>query len=170
MSILSRIFGGGDRRSRYRTLYLDIVALGRDPIWYREGEVPDTVDGRFDTIAAVLALVLLRIEREGKEGAEASVMLAELFIQDMDGSVRQMGIGDLLVGKHVGNMMAALGGRLSAFRDQEDLGPAVRRNIFHGAPPSEEAVHFVTRRLQNFRAALEREPVSEILAGEVPRP
>ena len=170
VTIFSRIFGGKDPRQPYRTAYLRAVEIGRDPAWYSEGEVPDTVDGRFDMIAAVVALLLLRLEREGKAGKRASVMLAELFIQDMDGSVRQMGIGDLLVGKHVGNMVATLGGRLSAFRDAEDLGPAVRRNIFHEAPPSDAAVAFVTARLHAFRGRLDHETLPRILAGEVPSP
>lgn len=165
MSILTRIFGTSDDRARYRPLYARVVELGRDPAWYREGGVPDTLDGRFDLIAAILALVLIRLETE----ARASVLVAELFIEDMDGSIRQMGIGDLMVGKHVGNMMAALGGRIGAFRDaQGDFGPAVRRNIFHDAPPSEEAVAFVAARLERFRDALAGQPDAGLLDGAVP--
>ena len=122
MSILTRIFGRGSERDAYRPLYAEVVALGRDRAWYKEGAVPDTLDGRFDMIAAVLALVLLRLERDGGANAGASVLLTELFIDDMDGSVRQMGIGDLMVGKHVGRMMGALGGRLTAFREARDAG------------------------------------------------
>ena len=174
MSILARIFGGKSEREAYRPLYGQVVAIGRDRAWYVEGGVPDTLDGRFDMIAAVLALVLLRLERDGSAGADASVLLTELFIDDMDGSVRQMGIGDLLVGKHVGRMMGALGGRLSAFREASAAGSgfeaAVRRNVFHEAPPSQECVSFVSRRLEAFSRALAEQPLGRLLAGEVPRP
>jgi cytochrome b pre-mRNA-processing protein 3 len=65
VSFLTRIFGsGGDERDAYRPLYNAVVAAGRDPAWYVEGEVPDTVDGRFDMIAAILALTLLRLEAD----------------------------------------------------------------------------------------------------------
>ena len=174
MSILTRIFGGKSERERYRPLYDRIVAIGRDPAWYRQGGVPDTLDGRFDMIAAVLALVLLRLERDGSGSADGSVLLTELFIDDMDGSVRQMGIGDLMVGKHVGRMMSALGGRLTAFRDAAAQGGSfeapVRRNIFHEAPPSAAALDFVAARLEAFAAALAERPSAGLLAGEVPAP
>ena len=84
--------------------------------------MPDTIDGRFDMIAAILALVLLRLEAEGEAGRDPSVLLTEIFIDDMDGTLRQIGIGDYVVGKHVGRMMSALGGRLAAFRDARRAG------------------------------------------------
>jgi len=171
---LTRIFGGKSDRAAFRPLFAEVVAIGRDPAWYKDGGVPDTLDGRFDMIAAVLALVLLRLERDGSASAEASVLLTELFIDDMEGSVRQMGIGDLMVGKHVGRMMGALGGRLAAFREamaeRSGFEPAVRRNVFHEAPPSEAALGFVSRRLEAFSEALGRESTAALLAGEVPRP
>lgn len=174
MSFLTRIFGRKSERQPYQALYGEVVKIGRDPEWYREGGVPDTLDGRFDMIAAVLALVLLRLEQDGPSAAQASVLLTELFIDDMDGSVRQMGIGDLMVGKHVGKMMSALGGRLAAFRDATEAGggfeAAVRRNVFHEAPPSEAAIGFVSRRLEAFSNALNRQPTASLLAGQVPRP
>ena len=174
MSILTRVFGGKSERESYRALYAGVVKIGRDAVWYTEGGVPDTLDGRFDMIAAVLALVLLRLERHGAATAQASVLLTELFIDDMDGSIRQMGIGDLMVGKHVGRMMSALGGRLAAFREAVAAGTgfeaAIRRNVFHEAPPSQTAAGFVSRRLEDFNQALDRQPIAALLAGELPRP
>ena len=168
------MFGAGADRNVYRPLYDKVVEIGRDPFWYREGRVPDTIDGRFDMIAAVLTLVLLRIEEEGKETSQASVMIAELFIEDMDGSIRQMGIGDLMVGKHVGKMMGALGGRLSVFRQaiQEKNGfdAPVRKNIFHDAPPSENAVPTVATRLERFHQSLVGQSKDAILSGAISLP
>ena len=157
-----------------RPLYDAVVAVGRDPVWYREGEVPDTLDGRFDMIAALMALLLLRLEAEGEGARAESVMLSELFIDDMEGSLRQIGIGDLMVGKHVGKMMSALGGRLAAFRAAIDgsgdfTGP-VLRNIFHDAPPSEAAAALVAGRLGAFAARLRETPAARLLAGELPKP
>lgn len=172
MAFLSRIFGEKRDRERLRPLYAEIVALARDPAWYREGEVPDTLDGRFDMVAAVLALVLLRLEREGDAATDESVLLTETFIADMDGSVRQLGIGDLMVGKHVGRMVSALGGRLAAFREAAagPLDTPVTRNIFHESPPSEAAVRFVSARLADLRDRMAAFPADRLLAGEVPRP
>ena len=66
LGLLTRIFGGRDAAAG---LYAAIVARGRAPHWYVEGAVADTIDGRFDMIAAILSLVLLRLEAE--PGAEA---------------------------------------------------------------------------------------------------
>jgi cytochrome b pre-mRNA-processing protein 3 len=62
-----------------------------------------------------------------------SVRLTELFVTDMDGQLRESGVGDLVVGKHIGRLMSVLGGRLGAYRaalaGQEDLGAALERNL-----------------------------------------
>lgn len=174
MSFLNRLFGDRRERQALAPLYRAVVAAGRDPSWYREGGVPDTIDGRFDMISAVLALVLLRMEDEGEGARRESVLLTELFIDDMDGIVRQIGIGDQVVGKHVGRMMGALGGRLAAFRDTDGdaaaFAAAVRRNVFREAPPGEEAAAFVAGRLSALRAALGSAPLADVLAGRMPVP
>jgi len=174
VSLLKEIFGARKAPAQVRTLYDNIVVAGRDPRWYVEGGVPDTIDGRFDMIAALLALVLLRLEADGDASRVASIALTEIFVDDMEGSLRQIGIGDLVVGKHVGRMMGALGGRLGAFRDAasngQDLTAAVRRNIFHEAPPSEDAPIFVASRLDHFRKQLDAFGAAKIRAGALPLP
>lgn len=170
MSLLQRIFGtGGNARDSFRPLYAALVERARDPAWYGEGRVPDTVDGRFDMVTAIVALALLRLEKEGDAAKRETVLLTELYIEDMEGNIRQMGIGDLNIGKHVGRMVSALGGRLEAFRGADDLEAAVRRNIFHDAPPSDEGLGYVAGRLTRFREALDAQPAAALLAGEVPR-
>lgn len=167
MSFLQRIFGDRTPRRHWAPLYAAIVAAGRDPFWYREGEVPDTIDGRFDMVAAVTALVLLRLEALGEAGREPSALVAELFIDDMDASLRQIGIGDYVVGKHVGRMVSALGGRVAAFREGDFMG-ATRRNVFHDAPPSEAALVLVAGRLERFAEALGGASLEALAAGRLP--
>ena len=170
--MLSRLFGERKERARLDPLYRAIVAAGRHPCWYRAGQVPDTVDGRFDMIASILALVLIRLEKEGDKARTESVLLTESFIDDMDSSLRQIGIGDFVVGKHVGRLMGALGGRLDAFRSalagDGDLTGAVRRNIFRDSPPSPEALDHVAAGLARFHQALGTIPLEQLLAGELP--
>jgi cytochrome b pre-mRNA-processing protein 3 len=170
LSLLKSIFGAAKQRAPLEPLYRAIVERGRDPVWYQGGKVPDTIDGRFDMIAAILALVLLRLEAEGDAGRDSSVLLTEIFIDDMDGTLRQIGIGDYVVGKHVGRMMSALGGRLAAFRAGRGQGfrDAVERNIFHEAPPSEAAVATVAAGLERFAAGLDEAGFGDLLAGTLP--
>ncbi len=151
-------------------LYTAIVARGREPHWYRQGAVPDTIDGRFDAIAAVLSVVLLRLEAE-PAAAEPAARLTECFVDDMDGQLREIGIGDIVVGKHIGRMMAMLGGRLGAYRDglaAGDLRPALVRNLYRGEPPAEAAVAYVAERLTALSQALAATPLDALLAVRLP--
>lgn len=173
MFFLKRLFGGAEQRRSLDPLYRAIVATARNPAWYRAGGVPDTLDGRFDMVAAVTALVMLRLEAETGM-RETTVLLTERFIEDMDANLRQSGIGDYVVGKHVGRLMSALGGRIAAFRtaanDDRAFANAVRLNIFHDDPPSAEALDWVVERLARFRRQLTAEPVRELLAGRMATP
>ena len=166
--LLGRLFGRADRDA-LAPLYQAIVATARRPVWYRSGGVPDTLDGRFDMVAAILSLVLLRLEREGEAGRGPSARLAELFVDDMDGQLRQAGIGDIVVGKHIGRMMSALGGRLGAFRDafgpSGDLDGAIARNLYRGAVPAPGAAAVLRDGLIALRETLAATPAREILAG-----
>jgi cytochrome b pre-mRNA-processing protein 3 len=171
-SLWARLTRRPRERDRMLPLYHAVVARARDPFWYRDAQVPDTVDGRFDMLAAFMALLLLRYEREAGEAAmQDSVLLTETFIEDMDESLHQIGIGDYVVGKHVGRMMGALGGRLTVFRqarEEGDFRSAVHRNIFHEAPPAPEMVALVADRLAQFDAALAGTPLGQINAARLP--
>jgi cytochrome b pre-mRNA-processing protein 3 len=172
MSLLDTLFRRSDPQAAQRALYAAIVARGREPHWYLDGAVADTVDGRFDMISAVLSLVLLRLEALG--AADDSARLAEVFVDDMDGQLRQMGIGDIVVGKHIGRMMSALGGRLAAYRENVaqdgDLEQALARNLYRGEPPEQTAVALVAERLRGFHAKLAGGSLDELFEGRLPTP
>lgn len=171
MSFLSRLFGDRTERQALRPLYDAAVRVGREPGWYLEGGVPDTMTGRFDVVSSVVALLLLRLETEGDAARRECVMLTELFVDDMDATLRQAGTGDLVVGKRVGKLMSTLGGRLGAYREAlsggGDLHLAVRRNIFRESPPSDDAVPVVAERLRALHARFAEVPLEQLLAGEI---
>jgi cytochrome b pre-mRNA-processing protein 3 len=170
MSVWRRLFGRGERDA-LAPLYKAVVAEARRPDWYRSGRVPDTLDGRFDMVAAILSLVLLRLEQEGEAGRAPSAHLTELFVEDMDGQLRERGIGDIVVGKHVGRMMGALGGRLGAFREAfagGDLDGAIERNIYRGPAVSADAIVVVSDGLTDLRARLASFAMQDLVAGNWP--
>jgi cytochrome b pre-mRNA-processing protein 3 len=124
LTFLSRLFRKrDDDLAPMRPLWHRVVEIAREKAWYADHGVADTVPGRFDAITLVLALVLLRMERD-EALMEPSVRLTELFVDDMDGQLRQSGIGDLVVGKHIGKLMGTLGGRLGALREALPQGRA----------------------------------------------
>jgi cytochrome b pre-mRNA-processing protein 3 len=169
MKLLQRLFGRPDRGTA-PALYQAMVARGREPHWYAEGLVPDTIDGRFDMIAAILSLVLIRLEAD-PEGVAHGAVLTEVFIDDMDSQLRQIGIGDIVVGKHVGRMMAMLGGRIGAYREglAGDLKPALIRNLYRGEAPPPEALGHVESAMFALRDSLEGASIESLIAGEIPR-
>ena len=158
----------GDRGEAL-ALYNAVVVEGRQEHWYLAGAVPDSVDGRFDMIAAVLSVVLLRLEAE-PAGAETAARVTERFVDDMDSQLREIGIGDIVVGKHVGRMMGMLGGRLGAYRDglaAGDLAPALVRNLYRGAAPDGAAVAHVAAGLTALRDRLAALPIGDLVAGRI---
>jgi cytochrome b pre-mRNA-processing protein 3 len=175
LSLLQRLFRPADDRAPLRPLYAAIVREARQPAWYGEGGVPDTLDGRFDMVAAVLAAVLLRLEGpDAADGARQSALLTEIFVEDMDGQLRQMGFGDIVVGKHVGRMMAALGGRIGAYRaafaGEAGLADALLRNVYRGQDPGAARLAATAARFAALHAALAHSPAETVLAGRMPQP
>ena len=174
MSIINRLFGRQNGREALIPLYNAIVSEAREPAWYLDGGVADTVDGRFDMVAALLSATLLRLEREGKPGADASVLLTEIFVDDMDGQLRQIGIGDIVVGKHIGKMMSALGGRLTAYRaasqGTESWEDALARNLFRGAPVDAGTLSFTAARMRALVVQLDARAMPALVNGDFPKP
>ncbi|MCC2601342.1 ubiquinol-cytochrome C chaperone family protein [Sphingopyxis yananensis] len=145
-----------DANQALRPLYDAIVAAGRQPHWYLAGEVPDTLDGRFDMISLIFALVSNRMAQDEAQ-ALAGVHLTEIFVTDMDGQLRQIGFGDMVVGKQVGRMMSALGGRLGAYQsdaNSPEFRSALIRNIWRGQTPPDSALDHVAAQAAQIQAAL----------------
>jgi cytochrome b pre-mRNA-processing protein 3 len=168
VSILARLFGtvfssGPDPREEWRPLWHRVVAEARDPDWYRMCGVADSVEGRYDMITLVLTLVMLRLEDAGDMGP------AELFVEDMEGQMREAGIGDPTVGKKINALMESMNGRIGAYRDGLRSDPkvlveAVRRNVTMAQPDEAEAL---VQRMAALHARLERTGVDELRAGEI---
>ncbi len=171
MSLLSRLFGAKpDDRAALRPLWHRVVEIAREPKWYSDGGIADTIGGRFDAITLVLALVLLRMERD-PELIAPSVRLTELFVDDMDSQLRESGVGDLVVGKKIGRLMSVLGGRLGAYREGlaangNTLAEAVTRNVslIEGADPAK-----VVTEMRLIAGQLAAMAPAALLAGEIAR-
>jgi cytochrome b pre-mRNA-processing protein 3 len=169
MSLLQRLFASQpDPRETMRPLWNAVVAEARRPEWYARGGVADSVPGRFDMVCAVLAAVLLRMEAR-EEMAQPAAWLTELFVHDMDGQLREFGIGDIVVGKHVGKLMGAMGGRMEAYRaglggGDSALAEAVSRNVTFREGGDAAAV---AAGLRVLAARLAATGDAELLAGDI---
>jgi len=123
-------------RVTIEAIYGMIVTQAREPVFYRDLAVPDTVNGRFDLLVLHLWMVLRRL-RPVEGGAGLSQALFDRFCEDMDGNLREMGVGDLTVPKRMQAFGEAFYGRTAAYdlalsEGAEPLAQALCRNILNG--------------------------------------
>src|SRR6476660_9122950 len=113
------MFGRFLKRSRDNAgipaaLYGAIVAQARNPGLYADLAVPDTVTGRFEMVILHSALVLRHLRADDAAKAVAQEVF-DLFCADMDRSLRELGVGDLAVGKRMREMAGIFYGRADAY-------------------------------------------------------
>lgn len=153
-------------------MYGEIVAQARQSEFYRELGVPDTLDGRFDMIVLHVVLVARRLRREGEAGRDLSQSVIETFFADMDRSLREMGVGDLVVPKRVRRMAEAFYGRASAYEralateGTDAIGQALTRNVLGGGEPG-GAVDVLVRYVRETDAALAAQSGADVLSGRL---
>lgn len=123
-------------------LYGAAVAAARDPVWYLDLGVPDTLDGRFDMVALFAFLLIDRFRDEpGETPQELAQAVFDAMFSDMDQNLRQMGVTDLGVGRRVKTMWEAFHGRATAYRgalaeaDDTALAEALARNVWRSEAP-----------------------------------
>ncbi len=170
MSFFKRLFRSEpDPKEALRPLWHRTVVLARDPEWFTTRNAQDTLEGRFDVLCAVLSMILLRMERADTLKAP-SVHLTELFVEDIDGQLREAGLGDPTLGKKMGQVMSVLGGRLGAYREAlsgggETLETVVARNVDLGDEAT-GATDFA-KGLQALHARLAETSDEAILRGNI---
>jgi cytochrome b pre-mRNA-processing protein 3 len=157
------------------SLYGMIVAQARSPVFYREYGVPDTIGGRFDLLLLHLSLVVECLMRE-EEGRACGQALFDRFCLDMDDNLREMGIGDLAVPKHMKRVGEAFYGRSQAYQaalaaDGEDaLVEALVRNVYGGAAADAAAPARLATYIRRVSQALRRHAPADLVCGRIVLP
>jgi cytochrome b pre-mRNA-processing protein 3 len=159
------------RRGRYERagfeLYGIAVTAARDPFLYTSLGVPDTLDGRFDMIGLYTFMLIQRLKRDVAPGPALAQATFDAMFSDMDINLREMGVGDLSVGRKVRVMWEAFHGRAAAYAaamtagDMPALDAALERNVWRGNPPSADE----TRALRRLVLAQEAELSAQSLAA-----
>ncbi len=112
---LGQSFGLSRGRGDVEGLYGLIVRQGRQPYFYGVCGVPDTVGGRFDMLALHAYIVLRRLKELGGDHRKFSQALHDRMFADLDYNLREMGVGDLRVGRQIKDMATLFYGRISAY-------------------------------------------------------
>lgn len=167
--IFIRITGQDGPRRQAHELYVQIAEAARRPAFYEVMGAPDTVEGRYDLLSLHVILVLRRLKAERERTAKFAQLVFDVMFRDVDDSLREMGVGDLRVGKKVRGYAEAFFGRAMAYEKalngEDDLGDALARNIYGSDDAS------VASGLATYVSAADRslaeQSIDEILSGRV---
>ena len=165
-------FGKSPIQRSADALYVRAVEQARQANFYAEMGVPDTVDGRFDMIALHVYLILRRLKQENAKSQATAQALFDTMFTDMDRGLREMGAGDLGVGRRVKVMAKAFYGRVAAYdkglmSDDDSLNEAILRNIFRGEEDGQDYALLIASYMRVQARALKHQSVDAILDGEV---
>lgn len=152
--------------------YARIVEQARQPVFFAAYGVPDTLDGRFELICLHAFCYLHRMRAERPRAAAMSQALFDTMFADLDRSMRELGVGDLSVGKHVKRMAQSFYGRIRAYQEGIDsgdavLGAALTRNLYGTRRDAVAAIGGMTGYVRRAVAALDRQAVAELLCGRI---
>lgn len=165
------------RRPHERTgfeLYAAAVAAARTPRFYAEIGVPDTTAGRFELVSLHVGLLIRRLRAATDKNADAlGQAVFDAMFADMDVNLREMGIGDLSVGKRVKMLWEGFHGRATSYAEALDAGDtaalagALERNIWVKEPAPPGAATLLAQQAEAISAALAGQEVAAMLRGEV---
>jgi cytochrome b pre-mRNA-processing protein 3 len=162
------------RRQRHERaafqLYTTAVAAARAPYLYTTLGVPDTLDGRFDAIGLFVFLTIRRLTAAPDPGPDLAQAVFDAMFLDMDTNLREMGVGDMSVGKRNRAMWEAFHGRSAAYAAAWDDTPALEaalgRNLWRGAAPPSGAGAALVRLVRAQSQHLADQSLDTLAAGK----
>ena len=146
--MMFRLFRSDKDQARVHAIYAAIVAQARQPAFYSQLSVPDSLEGRYEMLMLHAFLYMHRLKTEGEDHKAVAQKVFDLMFSDMDRSLRELGVGDLTVPKKIKKMAQAFYGRAAAYDAEldasgEGLSAAVLRNVFDNdvsATPGADAI------------------------------
>ena len=156
-------------RTRGAPLFDRLVREARQSHWYREGELADTIDGRFAILATVSALAMVALEDGDGSGQVASAALTERFIEAMDAEHRQLGLNDPGLGRRVRKLVRSLERRVdewrAATRGELDWAETAVSSVYRDDAPKDAALDHSAARLRELWSRLSSSSTQGLLEG-----
>lgn len=172
---LSGLFSPRPAALAGRRLYDSAAAQARSPVFYLAMGAPDTVEGRFELYTLHVALALRRLKGQGPQAAETAQGLFDAYVKSLDHALREMGVGDLSVGKKMRKLGEAFYGRLknydeafAALPDTAPLAAIIGRTVLMGDPGAKTGPFVEYARAA--MAALEAQALDTLMQGEASWP
>lgn len=170
--MLKRLFKPRPAQAAGAALYAQAVTQARTPALYAEMGAPDTTEARFELYSLHVYLILERLKAQGDEAAEVSQALFDTYLSALDNALREMGVGDLSVGKRMRKMGEAFYGRIKGYEaafaalpDMTALEALVTRTVYadtDGRHAAALGAYILAR-----REALAAQAVEHLCAGDV---
>jgi cytochrome b pre-mRNA-processing protein 3 len=175
MGLINSIRAARRKSDAVNSLYLMCVEQARSPAFFTYLSIPDTVDGRFDMIIFHTMLLIRRLRGEGDAADETSQAVLNLMFSDMDRNLREMGVGDLSVGKQVKKMAKAFYGRAEAWETAldaglEELAAALVDSIYRSVEASEAQIKALGAYAEAADKYLKGQTLDDLLAGTLKFP
>lgn len=120
-------------------LYALAVEQARQPDFYTSLGVTDQIDARFELYTLHVLILFLRLKGDGERGEVAAQRLFDTYISSLDNTLRELGVGDVSVGKKMRKLGESLYGRMSAYEgplradDVETLSVSLAKNVYESA-------------------------------------
>jgi cytochrome b pre-mRNA-processing protein 3 len=171
--MLAKLFSRRRNDGTAWRLHATVVTHSRRPEFYFELGVPDTVVGRFEVICLHAVLLLRRLRVEGSGGDELGQQFFDVMFADIDGSLRELGVGDLGVGPRVKRLARHFYGRMEAYGAGLDAGAsatleaALGRNLYAGEPVPPDRLKRIAGYMCQIEAGLAAQPFARLAEGEV---
>jgi cytochrome b pre-mRNA-processing protein 3 len=148
-------------------LYARTAGDARAPDLFEVCAIPDTLDGRFDSLALHAALVIDRLRRE-PDGEQLAQSFFDTMFRHLDLTLREIGVQDLGVGRRIKIMAEGLHGRALAYRaalaGEAALAEVLRRNAYGGRPPADaQAVVRLEAHVRQYAARLAATPRNDLI-------
>jgi cytochrome b pre-mRNA-processing protein 3 len=175
IAMLRGLFHRDPHRAEAERLYAALALQARQPEFFAELGIPDTVDGRFDLLSLHAALTIDRLARE-EDGVALSQSLFDAMFRHLDLALREMGVQDLGVGRRIKIMAEGFHGRGLALRqamqgdDDAALTAVLIRNVFGGTSPNPTAIARMVAYVRHVARLLADSQRPMLLAGKVQFP
>ncbi|WP_293904946.1 ubiquinol-cytochrome C chaperone family protein [Phenylobacterium sp.] len=170
--MLNRLFKPRPAQTAGRALYASTVTQARSPGLYAGLGVPDTAEGRFEIYSLHVYLLLERLKEQGEQAGEVAQALFDAYIAALDDALRELGVGDLTVGKRMRKLGEAFYGRiqsyekaLAALPDAGLLEALLARTVYAGVETDQAAA--LAAYVVAQRGALAARPLEQVCAGDV---
>ncbi|MBJ7410860.1 MAG: ubiquinol-cytochrome C reductase [Phenylobacterium sp.] len=170
--MLKRLFKPRPTQVAGQELYARVVAQSRTPALYADLGAPDTPEGRFEVYSLHTYLLLERLKGQGAQAADTAQVLFDTYLSGLDHGLRELGVGDLSVGKRMRKLGEAFYGRVHSFEaalaalpDRAALEEVLARTVYAKADAANAP------RLADYviaqREALAAQDLDRLNAGEV---